>query len=215
MGCGKCLLPRRSSLRSNSTVRRQPLDGCSTSDAVPGRNPRIFPKSDYLGLDINPKYIDQASDGSASGSSSPTSLATNSPRSGPFDFILVNSLLHHLETQDGRLLAPVARHLDDDGHVHILDLVQPKRPGAARLLARWDRGDYPRPLGDWETLFSEAFEPVILEPYPLPRRPRPGTWCTSRVGRGDDRRSSDFRGDRAPERGAGHSGALATTGRCP
>jgi hypothetical protein len=38
------------------------------------------------------------------------------------------------------------------------------------LLARWDRGDFPRPLKVWEELFSEALGPVVFEPYALPSR---------------------------------------------
>lgn len=138
----------------------------------PGTNASLFSESDYLGLDINPKYIEQAKRRFGDRFVVADVTRDELPEWEPFDFVLVNSLLHHLDTHDVRkLLAAVARHLDADGHVHILDLVQPKRPGVARLLARLDRGDFPRPLADWETLFSEAFEPVVLEPYPLPHRP--------------------------------------------
>jgi SAM-dependent methyltransferase len=150
------------------SAARRVLDvGCG-----PGTNARFFSKSDYLGLDINPRYIEQAKRRFGDRFVVADVTRDELPEQKPFDFVLINSLLHHLDTHDVRqLLAAVARHLDVDGHVHILDLVQPKRPGAARLLARLDRGDFPRPLVDWETLFSEAFEPVVLEPYSLPHRP--------------------------------------------
>jgi hypothetical protein len=51
--------------------------------------------------------------------------------------------------------------------VHILDLVLPARPSVSRLLARADRGAYPRPLDQWRELFTTSFEPVVFEPYPL------------------------------------------------
>lgn len=138
----------------------------------PGTNARFFSKSDYLGIDINPKYVEQAKRRFGDRFVVADVTRDELPESEPFDFVLVNSLLHHLDTPAvRRLLSGVARHLSADGHVHILDLVLPKRAGVARLLARSDRGDFPRPLGDWETLFSEAFEPLVLEPYPLPRRP--------------------------------------------
>jgi SAM-dependent methyltransferase len=147
---------------------RRVLDvGCG-----PGTNARFFSKSDYLGLDINPKYIEQAKRRFGDRFVVADVTRDELPEREPFDFVLVNSLLHHLDTHDVRkLLAAVSRRLEADGHVHILDLVQPKRLGVAGLLARLDRGDFPRPLAVWETLFSEAFEPVVLEPYPLPRRP--------------------------------------------
>jgi hypothetical protein len=37
----------------------------------------------------------------------------------------------------------------------------------ARLLARWDRGKFARPLGEWKQLFSDLFQPVVFEPYLL------------------------------------------------
>ena len=43
----------------------------------------------------------------------------------------------------------------------------PAEPSLSRLLARWDRGDFPRPLETWQELFSEYFEPVVFQPYPL------------------------------------------------
>ena len=116
----------------------------------PGTNASFFSESDYLGLDINPKYIEQAKRRFGDRFIVADVTRDELPEWEPFDFVLVNSLLHHLDTHDVRkLLAAVARHLDADGHVHILDLVQPKRPGVARLLARLDRGDFraPSPIG--------------------------------------------------------------------
>jgi SAM-dependent methyltransferase len=135
----------------------------------PGTNTSFFPNSDYLGLDINPKYVDRAR--RKYGDRFLVADVRRDPiPGGPgFDFILVNSLLHHLDTEDVRsLLSGLSGHLAPGGHVHILDLVMPENPGIARLLARWDRGDFPRPVEEWETLFSEAFEPVVFEQYPLP-----------------------------------------------
>jgi hypothetical protein len=90
------------------------------------------------------------------------------PSDRRFDFILANSLFHHIDTANTRrILAHLATLLSDDGHVHIFDLVLPVQPSVARFLALADRGDYPRPVEEWRTLFTEAFEPVVFEPYPL------------------------------------------------
>jgi hypothetical protein len=43
----------------------------------------------------------------------------------------------------------------------------PQGPSVARFLARSDRGEFPRPVGEWRALFSEHFEPVVFELYPL------------------------------------------------
>ena len=55
----------------------------------------------------------------------------------------------------------------------------------SRLLARWDRGDFPRPLETWQELFSERFDPVVFQPYPLGAlAPTSGAWSISRDVRG-------------------------------
>jgi SAM-dependent methyltransferase len=143
---------------------RRVLDvGCG-----PGTNARHFAHADYLGVDNNPDYISWAR--RRYGERFQVADVRNGLTAirGGFDFILVNSLLHHLDSPDvRRILSQLAGLLTEDGHVHILDLVMPDRPGLPRLLARWDRGDYPRPLGQWRDLFAEAFEPMLFEPYPL------------------------------------------------
>jgi SAM-dependent methyltransferase len=136
----------------------------------PGTNATRFRGADYLGLDVSQAYVEYAR--RAHGRRfEVVDVRTDPLPAGTFDFVLVNSLLHHLATTDVRtLLAKLADRLDVDGHVHVLDLVLPDRPGPARLLARWDRGDHPRTLEEWRALLSASFEPVILEPYALPRR---------------------------------------------
>ena len=146
------------------TTARRVLDvGCG-----PGTNARHFSHADYVGIDNNPDYIAWAR--RRFGERFQVADVRNGVAAvgAGFDFILVNSLLHHVETPDVRqILSQLARLLTDDGHVHILDLVMPDRPGLPRLLAVWDRGDYPRPLGQWRELFAEAFDPVLFEPYSL------------------------------------------------
>jgi hypothetical protein len=79
---------------------------------------------------------------------------------------LVNSFLHHLDSnQVGEILSRLRETLSDDGHVHILELVLPEDPSISRLLARWDRGKFPRPLAEWRSIFSRYFEPVLFSPY--------------------------------------------------
>ncbi len=85
-----------------------------------------------------------------------------------FDFVLVNSFLHHLDTSDVLgILTHLQSLLAEDGHIHILELVLPEQPSIARVLAHWDRGKFARPLEEWRHLFGRLFEPVIFEPYLL------------------------------------------------
>jgi 2-polyprenyl-3-methyl-5-hydroxy-6-metoxy-1,4-benzoquinol methylase len=152
-------------LRHNdlSKVRRVLDVGCG-----PGTNTRYFADSDYLGVDMNEKYVDYARErfGRKFVAADVTSTAIGD--GGKFDFVLCNSFFHHVDTPGvQRILDHLATLVSDDGHVHVLDLVLPDRPSIAKLLARLDRGDWPRPLPEWKELFTRAFEPVLFEPYPL------------------------------------------------
>ena len=150
-------------LNDLSRVRRVLDVGCG-----PGTNTHWFASADYVGIDVNPAYIADARRRTGRTfivADVTTYVVDPSER---FDFIFLNSLLHHIDEESvRRLLAHLATLLTDDGHVHILDLVRPDPPTIARFLADWDRGDHPRPLAEWTSLFTQAFEPVCLEPYPL------------------------------------------------
>jgi len=152
-------------LRHNrlSEVHRVLDVGCG-----PGTNSRYFGEHDYLGLDHNPRYIEMARRRGGCRFLVADACSFVAPEEERFDFILLNSLLHHINTADvRRMLAQLHDQLAADGHVHILDLVLPQKPSVARFLARSDRGDYPRPLRQWRELFREAFREVICEPYPV------------------------------------------------
>jgi SAM-dependent methyltransferase len=143
---------------------RRVLDvGCG-----PGTNTHHFASADYLGLDFNPAYIESARKRHGREFVVADVTKYEVARDQRFDLILANSLFHHIDTANTRrILAHLATLLSDDGHVHIFDLVLPPEPSVARFVARMDRGDYPRPLEEWRTIFTEAFEPVVFEPYPL------------------------------------------------
>jgi SAM-dependent methyltransferase len=145
------------------TMARRVLDvGCG-----PGTNSHHFEQSEYLGIDLNERYIDYARRRWRRNFlvADVTKYSVVGER---FDLILVNSLLHHIDTAGThRLLSHLETLLTDDGHVHILELVLPPKSSLPRLLARWDRGDFPRPLQTWHDLFSQHFDPVLFQPYPL------------------------------------------------
>ena len=144
---------------------RRVLDvGCG-----PGTNAPHFEHADYLGVDINKDYVANAIRryGRRFIAADVTTYTVESE--GRFDFILLNSLLHHLATPAVRpLLAHLAGLLSSDGHIHILDLVLPvERYSLSRVLARADRGNYPRPLEEWRTIFGAVLDVQHFEPYPL------------------------------------------------
>lgn len=145
---------------------RKVLDiGCG-----PGTNAKYFTASQYLGMDINPEYIAEARECYDREYFVADVRTYTPPADVRFDFILVNSFLHHLNSDDVRgILAHVSALLAPDGYVHILELTMPANPSVSRLLARWDRGRFARPHHEWELLFSEVFEPVVFKCYPLTR----------------------------------------------
>jgi SAM-dependent methyltransferase len=144
-------------------VRRVLDVGCG-----PGTNTHHFAHADYIGIDINPRYVAAAERRTGRRFIAADATTYEVDPSERFDFIFLNSFLHHVDTPSvRRILSHVATLLTDDGAIHILDLVRPDRPGIAATLARLDRGDFPRPLAEWKGLFEASYQPVIFEPYPL------------------------------------------------
>jgi SAM-dependent methyltransferase len=141
---------------------RRVLDvGCG-----PGTNAAYFESSDYVGLDINDRYLAVARSRHR-GSFIQADLTTADISSlGRFDTILINSFLHHLpDDAVHRVLSQTTKLLDDDGRIHVLELVLPARLSMSRLMARLDRGRYARPLEGWRTILTAHYEPVVVEPY--------------------------------------------------
>ena len=132
----------------------------------PGTNAALFQHAEYLGLDFNPAYIASARrrfKGRFVVADVTTYSAETEER---FDFILVNSVLHHVGDADAALvLSSLERLLSPDGHVHVLDLVLPDHACLARTMARWDRGHHARSLERWTALFEAHFDLVRFQPY--------------------------------------------------
>ena len=107
-------------------------------------------------------------------------------RRGTYDFVLVNSLLHHLDDDSvSSLLADLRRYVSSDGHIHVIDLELPERRGIPRALALGDRGDYPRSLQSWRDP-SDASTSTQTSSSAFPFRPAGrcyGAWSTSKEAR--------------------------------
>jgi SAM-dependent methyltransferase len=142
-------------------VRRVLDVGCG-----PGTNARHFARTHYLGIDHNLRYLEYARRRSGQ-----DFLVADITRwvlapTARFDFVLINSFLHHVDTPSARrILSQLRALLTDDGHVHIIDLLLPERPSIARFLTRQDRGEFARPLQDWKEILGEMFETVVFEPF--------------------------------------------------
>ena len=150
-------------LRHNDlgAVRRVLDVGCG-----PGTNAPYFAGVDYLGIDLDEGYVEAARRRHGRDFIAADARTFAAAPGERFDFILLNSLLHHLDTADVvPMLRQLASQLTPDGHVHILDLVLPASPGLARWLALSDRGDFPRPLEQWAEIFRDVFDQDVFEPY--------------------------------------------------
>jgi SAM-dependent methyltransferase len=132
----------------------------------PGTNTHHFVHSDYLGVDINERYIRTARHRHRR-SFVVADVRSYRPASGNrFDFVLVNSFLHHLNREDVLgILTHLRSLLTEDGNVHLLELVLPEDPCISRWLARADRGEFVRSLQEWKEIFGRLFEPMLFEPY--------------------------------------------------
>jgi len=149
-----------------SAIRRVLDVGCG-----PGTNSAEFVGLDYLGVDLNPAYIEHARRKHGGRFEVADVRSDAIPGRGTYDFVLLNSLLHHLD--DGAvssLLTNVHAFVSRDGHVHVVDLELPERRGIPRTLALGDRGEHPRGLPAWRTLLTEHFDEVVFEPFAVPSR---------------------------------------------
>ena len=153
------LAPMRA--HTDFTKLKRVLDvGCG-----PGTNAPHFAHADYLGVDINPQYVADAAKRYGRAFLA-ADITTYQVTGDPFDCILVNSFLHHVDLDSThRILAHLPSLLPADGFVHIIELVLPPKASPSRLLAKLDRGDFPRPLEEWRSIFNQHFEEVVFEPY--------------------------------------------------
>jgi SAM-dependent methyltransferase len=134
----------------------------------PGTNSSQFTHTEYLGIDINADYVESARKSYRRDFVVADARTYRTASENAFDFILVNSFLHHISTQDVvELLTHLRTLLTNDGCVHILEPVLPSGWPVARLVANADRGKFVRPLQEWRSIFSEIFCPLVIEPYPL------------------------------------------------
>jgi SAM-dependent methyltransferase len=134
----------------------------------PGTNTKHFQGVEYLGVDWNEDYIRHAIRHYGRRFICADVTDPDFAVAGTFDFILVNSVLHHLSDAEIEvLLAKLGPLLSPDGSIHLLELVLPSAPGVAGLLARLDRGRYARPLAEWYRLLTRVFVPELFEPYVL------------------------------------------------
>jgi SAM-dependent methyltransferase len=133
-----------------------------------GSNTSHFVHADYLGIDINEKYIHTARRRYKRRFSVADVARSRELLQGSYDFVLINSFLHHIDEDAAiRILKRAAELLETDGYVHSIEVVLPEEPGIPRWLAKLDRGRFPRPLSRWRQIFESQLETVVFEPFSI------------------------------------------------
>lgn len=137
----------------------------------PGTNAAAFTGIDYVGVDINPSYIEHARRSHGDRFEIADVRTGPIPGVGTHDFVLVNSLLHHLDDDDvASLLLELRQYVSEDGHIHVIELELPERRGIARALTKADRGNFPRTLSHWRRLLTREFDEIVFEAFSVPTR---------------------------------------------
>ncbi len=135
----------------------------------PGTNAGYFPGKRYVGIDINPRYIAYARRRYKEHQFIVADVTAWQPEVDEgFDLVLVNSLLHHLDDDaTRRVFTSLSTALARRGHLHMLELVQPTEGVMAKWLAGADRGQFSRSVRQWEDLFRERYDVILVHPYAL------------------------------------------------
>ena len=143
---------------------RKVLDvGCG-----PGTNTPVFASNDYLGVDINPSYIETARKKYRREFLVADVTAYTDIPAVKFDFVLINSFLHHVDDSAAdAILSRLQYWTSSDGFVHILEVVCPPKASLPQFLAKADRGKFTRPLDHWRSIFDRHLQIQIFEPFPL------------------------------------------------
>lgn len=153
-------------------LRRQEVRRVLDVGCGPGTNAPRFPGAEYVGIDINERYISFAR-ANYPGCFVQADLQTADLSSlGRFDTILVNSFLHHVpDDAVAQILRQLRVLLEPDATIHVLELLRPEPRSLVGVMALIDRGRYARRLEEWRSLFEEHFDVLSLEPHRLKAGP--------------------------------------------
>ena len=140
----------------------------------PGQDAVLFQdrgRYEYLGIDINPKYIAIAS--KVYGMDFRTADVTAGEEfKGRYDIVLINSIIHHLTPEQTHTILKSARGaLAEGGQCLVLDMVYPavSRPsnGINRLLISLDRGRHCRSEQQLDGVLGDYFDVKAKRPFAI------------------------------------------------
>lgn len=140
----------------------------------PGQDAVLFQdrgRYEYLGIDINPKYIAIASKVYGMEFRA-ADVTTGEEFKGRYDIVLINSIIHHLSPEQTHTILKSARGaLAEGGQCLVLDMIHPvvSRPsnGLNRLLISLDRGRHCRSESELDNLLREYFDVKTKHPFAI------------------------------------------------
>ena len=124
----------------------------------PGTNAPYFAGCDYLGVDLNPQYIESARSKFPDLRFSTEDATELSVSNEKFDVVLINSLMHHLDDEGCRaLLGSLHSLVSENGFLIVQEPLVPENGQFLKtFFMNQDRGDFFRPLVDWQELFRSS-----------------------------------------------------------
>ena len=138
--------------------------GCGTADVL-----KLLPKVQYVGFDINQKYIQTAKKNYRKrGVFLVRKIEQmNKAPSGPYDLVLAKGLIHHLPDEVAVHLLRVAHDaLRVGGRFVTLDgVLSPQQGFWARYFVSHDRGRHVRTLSAYRTLLRHVFAKADFSVY--------------------------------------------------
>lgn len=149
---------------ANSSIA--PEDRVIDVGCGPGTNAGIFSAKGYVGADLSPEYVASARERFPHHQFEVWDITKPGPDFGIFDLALINSVFHHLsDVETETVLKSLPELLRPGSPIHIMDLVLPPDRSLARVLAKLDRGEYPRSLEHWRALMGGLLDVKIFEPF--------------------------------------------------
>ena len=133
----------------------------------PGINAGVFSESkQYLGLDNNPDYIQTAQNKFPDKSFICHDVLEPLTEEFKPEVMFCSSLLHHFsDRQVAQFFGRLREAVDGEIDFILVDLILPDRKCIARFLAKADRGDFARPLLDWEKLLQNYLTFSEVTPF--------------------------------------------------
>ncbi|HEY0631820.1 MAG TPA: class I SAM-dependent methyltransferase [Thermoleophilaceae bacterium] len=136
--------------------------GCGTGDIV-----KHLPPVWYLGVDLNPLYIEEARRRHGDrGRFERLDIRTEAVDGGdPFDIVLAMGILHHLDDEGAHAMLRGAAHaLRPEGRLVAIDPAwAPGQPRVAKLLIGRDRGQAVRDADGYGALARTHFDEVSVQ----------------------------------------------------